>query len=274
MSLVITSTNPSDVKLANADGQTSSGTPFINVRLFQGELRPNNFTIVFLQFSNPRKVNFTFKHSVLAVIPSANTPPVANAGPDQTVLVGDVVTLNGSGSSDADGDPLTFQWSFSSRPSGSSATLSSASSVAPTFQIDRAGTYDIRLIVNDGKVDSTADIVIISTANSRPVANAGPDQTTLISNLVTLDGSGSSDFDGNPLTYHWSLISRPAGSAAALTNPNGVNPTFVPDKFGEYVAQLIVNDGVADSLADTIKIFDSEFTSGCKGWCQSNRFSG
>jgi len=184
----------------------------------------------------------------------ANSPPLANAGPDQTVFVGDTVTLNGSASSDGDGDPLTFNWAFVSRPSGSVAALSDPSAVSPTFQVDRPGSYTIRLTVNDGKVDSVADTVIVSTLNSRPVANAGPDQTSFVGNTVTLDGSASSDFDGDPLNYRWSLVSRPAGSTATLQNPTSVNPSFVIDKFGEYLVQLIVNDGFIDSVAATVKI--------------------
>ena len=191
----------------------------------------------------------------LSIVPATlNHPPTANAGPDQTVLVGDTVTLNGSGSSDADGDPLTFSWSFVSRPSGSNATLSNPTAVGPTFQVDRPGSYTIQLIVNDGKVASTADTVVVSTQNSKPVANAGSDQTTFVGQTVTLDGSKSSDVDGNPLTFNWSFVSRPPGSIATLQNPTSVNPTFVPDKFGDYVVQLIVNDGLLDSLADTVNI--------------------
>ena len=184
----------------------------------------------------------------------ANSAPVANAGPDQTVFVGDTVTLNGAASSDADGDPLTYTWAFASRPGGSIAILSDPSAVNPTFQVDRPGNYTVRLTVNDGKVDSSADIVIVSTFNSRPVANAGPDQTTFVGRTVTLDGSASSDFDGDPLTYHWSFVSRPGGSTATLQNSTSTNPSFVVDKFGEYSLQLIVNDGFIDSVAATVKI--------------------
>ena len=254
MWLAITSISPSDVKLANADGQTGDSKPFVNVPLLRGELRAGHFTIGLLRFQNPRKVNFTFQHSVLAVLPSVNAPPVANAGPDQTVTVGDTVTLDGSKSSDPNGDPLTFTWSLVSRPAGSLAMLSDSHAVKPTFQVDRPGTYTVRLIVNDGKVDSAADTVIISTQNSRPIANAGPDQTTFVQQTVTLDGGKSSDIDGNPLTYNWSLVSKPAGSTAVLQNPTSVNPGFVADKFGDYVIQLIVNDGLVDSLADTVKV--------------------
>jgi hypothetical protein len=105
-----------------------------------------------------------------------NNPPVANAGPDQTVLMGDAVTLDGSASSDVDGDPLTFSWSFSSVPAGSTAALDTADPVHPTFLVDVAGTYVVQLIVNDNNADSAPDTVDITTGNSPPVANAGPPQ--------------------------------------------------------------------------------------------------
>ena len=62
-------------------------------------------------------------NNLTAICPVKNVAPVANAGPGQTVTTGTTVTLNGSGSSDADGNPLTYLWSFVSIPAGSGATL-------------------------------------------------------------------------------------------------------------------------------------------------------
>ena len=190
----------------------------------------------------------------LVVVTTGNSVPVANAGPDQTVAPGQTVTLNGSGSSDADGNPLTFSWTLVSAPAGSSAALSNPTSVLPTFVVDRLGTYRIQLTVNDGVVNSAPDTVEVRTQNTAPSANAGPDRTVQPSTLVTLDGSGSSDVDGNPLTFSWSLTSRPPASVATLSNPAAVMPTFVVDLPGDYVAQLIVNDGFEASAPDTVVI--------------------
>src|SRR4029077_16802683 len=100
----------------------------------------------------------------------------ANAGPNQTVFVDTTVQLDGTGSTDADGDLLTYQWSLTSVPSGSTATLSSPTSPQPSFVVDKPGSYTAQLVVNDGFVNSTTSTFIISTKNSPPAANAGPIQ--------------------------------------------------------------------------------------------------
>jgi hypothetical protein len=78
-----------------------------------------------------------------------NDPPVADAGPDQTASVGTTVRLDGTGSSDPDGDPLAFQWTLVARPAGSTSVLLDAASPTPSFVVDRAGSYEIRLVVSD-----------------------------------------------------------------------------------------------------------------------------
>jgi hypothetical protein len=187
---------------------------------------------------------------------ATNHPPVANAGPNQTVFVGTTVQLNGSGSSDPDGNPITYLWSFVSMPSGSNATLSSTTTVNPTFVVDKPGSYVIQLIVNDGQLDSAPSQVTIRTQNSPPVANAGLNQTVTTGTTVRLDGSKSTEVDGNALTYQWSFVSVPTGSTATLSNPTAINPTFVADKKGNYVVQLIVNDGSVDSTPSQVTISD------------------
>jgi hypothetical protein len=187
-------------------------------------------------------------------ISTSNSAPVANAGADQTAVVTQTVTLNGGASSDVDGDALAFVWAFVSRPAGSSAVLSGAGGVRPTFVVDRPGLYQVRLVVNDGALSSASDVVDVQTVNSAPVANAGADQSGYVGQTVTLDGSGSTDVDGNTLGYVWSITSRPARSAAAVSDPVAVAPTFVLDRAGVYVAQLVVNDGTVSSPADTVTI--------------------
>jgi hypothetical protein len=181
----------------------------------------------------------------------ANRPPLANAGADQSVYVQQRVTLDGAASSDPDGDALSFEWTVLQRPAGSTAALGAAASVRPTLTPDREGEYLLQLIVRDGQLASAPDTVTISTRNSAPVASAGPDRTIQIGLPVQLDGSGSSDVDGDPLTYAWQLVQRPAGSAAMLERPDEVNPSFTPDLAGQYVVELVVDDGTVSSAPDT-----------------------
>ena len=140
--------------------------------------------------------NVTQNHTIQASFAIDNQPPMADAGADQAVYVNHTVRLDGSGSSDVDGNSLTFTWSFVSKPSGSNATLSDTKAVKPIFDVDAAGTYTVQLIVNDGTVNSAPDTVTISTDNSAPVGHAGADQAVLVNDTVQLDGSGSSDVDG------------------------------------------------------------------------------
>ena len=193
-------------------------------------------------------------HTIAASFVVANQPPVSKAGADQAVPVTATVQLNGSGSSDADGDTLSYTWSITSKPSDSNASLSNATVINPSFVVDAAGNYVVQLIVNDGTVNSQADTVTISTENSVPVANAGADQSVQVNDAVQLDGSGSSDVDGNSLTFKWSFVSRPGGSNAALSNTTVVKPTFDVDVAGTYTVRLIVNDGTVDSASDTVTI--------------------
>lgn len=177
-----------------------------------------------------------------------NTPPVADAGGDATVPAGQEVILDGSASSNADGDDLTFSWELSSRPDGSSAHLADADTQNPAFIPDMAGEYVVELTVSDGEDTDSDSVTITATGNQPPVADAGGDVTTAAGQTVQLDGSGSSDPDGDDLTYSWSIISAPEASTAELNNPDSPQPSFTPDLPDFYVVQLTVSDG---SLEDS-----------------------
>ena len=187
--------------------------------------------------------------SVSVTATTANAAPVANAGSNQNVTIGATVTLDGTASSDANNDSLTYKWTLQSKPSNSSATLSSLTSAKPTFKADLAGTYVATLVVSDGKANSDVAVVSVlaSVANSLPVAKAGANQNVVVGTSVTLDGTASTDANGDTLVYKWSLLYKPTGSLASLASASSSKPTFTADTVGTFVVSLIVNDGQADS---------------------------
>jgi probable HAF family extracellular repeat protein len=188
-------------------------------------------------------------------ISTSNSAPVAEAGDDQAVtLIGTPVTLNGSTSFDPDGDALAFKWTFVSRPDDSNAAFNSDTSPTPTFTADKHGDYEVKLTVTDPWGAEGTDTMKVSFSNVKPVANAGTNRSVVIGATVTLNGSASTDANGDSLTYKWKMASVPndsgKGGYAATT---AVTP-FKPDVPGDYVAQLIVNDGFLDSDAACVSI--------------------
>ena len=200
--------------------------------------------------------------AVVTINVVANVTPVAFAGFNRSVITGVTVQLDGTSSSDANGDTLTYHWSLAG-PAGSHAALSSATATKPIFVPDVAGVYSVDLVVNDGKVDSEAVTVVITSAATStviPFANAGTATRTVITGaVVALDGSRSDDVDGDPLTsYTWAMASRPVGSVAIISNVAAIKPTFTADKAGVYSVTLVVSDGTVNSLPATVTITASD----------------
>ncbi len=188
-------------------------------------------------------------NSVTMTVNVVNRAPIANAGLDQSVLTGTLVKLNGSSSYDPDGSALTYKWTV---PTG--ITLSSKTVVLPTFtapSVTKATSYTLSLIVNDGKLSSTADNIIITVnPNRAPIANAGPDQAVISSGKVLLNGSSSYDPDGSALTYKWTA---PIG--ITLSSKTVVAPTFTAPsvtRATSYTLSLVVSDGKLSSITDNI----------------------
>jgi hypothetical protein len=191
---------------------------------------------------------------------ASNVAPVADAGADQTVNVGNLAILDGIASYDPDENyPLTYEWQIISKPSESTAAPSVSDSSDPTvtFTADLPGEYSIQLeVIDDLGMVSEPYIAVVSTSNSMPVADAGPDQAFANEGItVELDGSQSFDLDGDPITYAWIITIKPPFSSATLTDPTAVNPTFVTDLFGTYVIELFVTDDLGlESFPDEVVI--------------------
>lgn len=122
-----------------------------------------------------------------------NLPPVADCGDDQLKIITETVQLDGSGSSDQDGDAITYSWSILSQPSGSSATLSNSAVVDPSFEADVAGEYQVQLIVNDGTEDSESCLVNITVQTPQEATHdLIADVQELVASKVLNKGQGNS----------------------------------------------------------------------------------
>lgn len=111
--------------------------------------------------------------TVVITVTDANGAPTANAGPDQTISATSSVQLNGGNSTDPDDDTVNYTWSFSARPNGSGAVLSSTFSPTPRFTADLAGSYVISLVVDDGTLTSSPDTVNITATGSGSSGSGG-----------------------------------------------------------------------------------------------------
>jgi len=177
-----------------------------------------------------------------------NRPPIADAGADQNAFKRNLVTLVGSGSNDPDGDTLAYLWT---QMAGTSITINNPDTPNPTFTPTVTGTYTFNLTVSDGWGGSSVDYVDVVVANRPPIADAGPDSIVAKKNLVALDGAGSSDPDGDTLTFSWTQLSGPT---VTLSNADTATPSFIPPTRGSYLFQLEVDDGDGGNSADTVQV--------------------
>ncbi len=189
---------------------------------------------------------------VTVKIVNTNAPPVAQSGPAQSVNELEQVTLDGTLSADPDGNALTYAWTqIAGTPTVTieDANTPSAKFVAPVLDLGgspEGTTLTFQLAVSDGELTSTSTVnVRISNVNHEPVADAGPAVTVPENTVVTLDGSGSADPDGDALAYLWEQIDT--GFPVALSDPAAQRPTFTTPDVGSAGAllrfKLTVDDG-------------------------------
>jgi hypothetical protein len=189
------------------------------------------------------------------------TLPVADAGSDQSIHAGYTVNLDGGASSDDNTTPeeLSYNWSFFSTPAGNTATLNNANTATPSFTPNVSGEYVVQLIVtDDADNDSEPVFVTLSSLNMAPTADAtATPMLPLLGQLVTLDGSGSSDPDGDAISYQWAVTSKPVGSAASLTNATSAIASITPDVSGTYEMTLTVSDFLESGVPLTVSFVAS-----------------
>ena len=176
-----------------------------------------------------------------------NRAPKATVGADQAVFGGNAVTLNGSLSSDPDADALTFAWK---QTAGATVQLSDATTHQGHFTapvVTAATTLVFQLTVSDGKLTNTASasvtVNVVDPNNRAPLVVITAPTTVQSGAMVQLDGSGSTDPDGDSMTYVWT---QSTGPALTLTNADQVKALFVaPNVTADtlFAFKLVVSDG-------------------------------
>ena len=193
-------------------------------------------------------------------IPPINNRPLANAGKDLTVNETDIVHLDGTKSSDPDGNITSYLWK---QIGGPNVTINGADKPNASFTVPSniSSTNTILvfgLTVTDNKnVSGTSSVKItVKPVNHPPAANAGTDQTVNANTTVTLDGSASSDLDGSIAKYSWT---QTAGPATTLNDADTSRPSFTaPNVSNDTVMKfsLLVTDdkGVVSNNPATISV--------------------
>ncbi len=155
---------------------------------------------------------------------TANLPPTANAGADQTVATLSSVTLTGSGT-DSDGTITGYAWTQTLGPTVTLATPNAATTLftAPNVAANQVLTFQLTVTDNDGA--TATDTVNITVTNTPPIANAGANQFVTSGDLVNLDGSASSDLESPLLSYSWLQIDS-SGLTINLSSTATAQPTF------------------------------------------------
>jgi hypothetical protein len=179
--------------------------------------------------------------------------PVADAGEDQE-LDPTVVTLDGSGSHDPDGDLLSYTWS---QKQGPEVTLSDTHTVSPAFLAKKSGQYRFELVVSGGGQTSLPDEVIVFIRNVPPAADAGEDFEMIVGTVAVLDGSGSADPNEDPVTFSWT---QSLGLPVTLEGGTNQTATFVPESQGIYGFQLVTSDGLHESPPDEVWVIVNSLT--------------
>jgi hypothetical protein len=180
-----------------------------------------------------------------------NHQPQAVAGPDFAARVGQEVALDGSVSSDADGDSLSFLWV---QVGGPGVILRDGDQRRARVEFAEPGQYGFRLVVVDAHGSSSSDQLTITVSgapapppNESPVADAGPSMHVFAGDTVTLDGRASSDPDGDTLIWSWDQISGP--TSVRIVGPTASTATVTLQLPGVYTFRLIVADQQAQATA-------------------------
>lgn len=198
-------------------------------------------------------------HITTPTVEPGNQYPLADAGPDVNAQIGELVELEAGGSSDPDGNSLSYTWA---KTDGPPTDLRNANQRVASFVPTVAGQYQFSITVNDGHGGIASDTVRVSVADAGPgaqdlppTADAGPDLAIFVGDLVELNGSGSSNPTGGALTYQWQ---QAAGSAITLIDADQNIARFTPAAAGAYEFALTVTNTSGRTDQDVVAVTVSD----------------
>ncbi|NXJ38511.1 K0319 protein, partial [Ciconia maguari] len=238
-----------EIKGPLREQKASADTPVLHL----SNLVPGNYTFRLTVIDSDGAANSTI--ASLTVNKPVDYPPIANAGPNQAVILPqNFITLNGNQSSD-DHEIVSYEWSLSPKSKGKVVAMQGVRTPYLQLSAMQEGDYTFQLTVTDSaRQRSTAEVTLIVQPenNSPPVAVAGPDkELTFPVESTTLDGSKSQD-DQGIVFYHWENISGP--SFVQMENGDKAIATVTGLQVGTYRFRLTVKDQQGLSSASVLSI--------------------
>ncbi|MCP4696699.1 MAG: PKD domain-containing protein [Gammaproteobacteria bacterium] len=204
-----------------SDGKTTAGKARIKRRFAV----PGIYTALLQITDNSGAANAQAEDSLSIYI---NHPPAAKISA-KSHSCAHTLQFDGSGSTDADGDPLQYRWDF-----GDGTPVRHGVRVSHSYA--KAGKYPVTLKVNDGSGQRNAGHITSGQIiiNHPPTADGGPHRQACAGEVILFDGGKSRDADGGKLKYIWNFTNQ--------TTLQGLNPIYTFNKGGIYPVKLTVED--------------------------------